>query len=215
MKKVEKVVKIFKNPKLAKALLRHSYQGYLDDVGWISSFVQKEPVDKNGGPLPWVTYPYIHFVMPRITKEMTVFEFGSGSSTNFYAGKCKNVVSVEHDQRWYELIKSVVPSNSDLIYEKLEKNGDYARAASRTGKKFDLIIVDGRDRVNCIKYSLDSLSDKGALVLDDSEREKYCPGVDFLQEQGFRALDFWGISPGLFYLKCTSIYYRDGNLLGI
>ena len=31
----------------------------------------------------------------------------------------------------------------------------------------------------------------------------------------YNELDFWGIAPGIFYNKCTSIFYKDNNCLGI
>jgi len=40
-------------------------------------------------------------------------------------------------------------------------------------------------------------------------------GVIHLKQLGYNDLDFWGIAPGIFYKKCTSILYRDNNCLGI
>ena len=60
-----------------------------------------------------------------------------------------------------------------------------------------------------------SLSQNGGLILDDSEREEYQNGVIHLKQLGYNELDFWGIAPGIFYNKCTSIFYRDNNCLGI
>jgi hypothetical protein len=52
-------------------------------------------------------------------------------------------------------------------------------------------------------------------VLDDSERDFYAPGIAFLKKQGFKELAFSGISPGLFYYKTTSVFYKIDNCLGI
>ena len=83
------------------------------------------------------------------------------------------------------------------------------------GQKFDIIIVDGRDRVNCCYQSLAALNENGVLVLDDSEREKYSDAIVFLKGKGFKELSFSGISPGLFYRKSTSVFYKANNCLGI
>ena len=54
------------------------------------------------------------------------------------------------------------------------------------------------------------------IVLDDSERDTYKEGIKNLLDNRFKQLDFWGISPGFIsYNKCTSIFYRDNNVLGI
>ena len=81
--------------------------------------------------------------------------------------------------------------------------------------KFDIIIVDGRDRVNCCLESLSALSNKGVVVLDDSEREHYAEAIQFFKSNGFKELSFSGISPGLFYRKSTSVFYKDSNCLDI
>ncbi|MNI76497.1 hypothetical protein D3C73_1327320 [compost metagenome] len=102
-----------------------------------------------------------------------------------------------------------------MIFCQLEKDGEYAKKATLLNRKFDIIIVDGRDRVNCCKYSVDALSANGVLVLDDSEREVYQPARVLLKAQGFKEISFSGISPGLFYEKATSVFYKENNCLGI
>jgi precorrin-6B methylase 2 len=102
-----------------------------------------------------------------------------------------------------------------MIFCELQKDGDYSKMPESMGLKFDIIIVDGRDRVNSCYHSLTALSEKGVIVLDDSERENYAAAISFFKKQGFRELSFSGISPGLFYRKSTSVFYKDNNCLGI
>lgn len=192
-----------------------NHKGYLDDIGWFKAFDTRSPVDKNGAPIPWVTYSFIDFIKERLNKQHAVFEFGSGNSTFFYAKYAGIVVSVEHDKDWYDKIIKSKPENSEMIFCELVRGGDYCHMPVKLGEKFDIIIVDGRDRVNCCKQAIDALSEKGVVVLDDSERESYWQGVDFLTNSGFKHLSFSGISPGLFYRKSTSVFYKDDNCLGI
>ena len=206
---------IMSQPKLLKALLGMSSSGYLKEIGWINSYKNKLPVDQHDNPLPWVTYSFIDFIEDRLTKELEIFEYGSGNSTLWYAKKAKFVTSVEHDKGWHEKIKNDMPQNVSLYYEELEYGGNYSKFAQSLDKKFDIIIVDGRDRVNCVLNSIRCISKKGIIVLDDSEREQYQKGVKYLLNDGFKKIDFWGISPGLFYKKNTSIFYKEGNCLGI
>ncbi len=198
-----------------KELLEFKKQGYLYDIGWTKSIVTHTIVDKDNQPLPWVSYPFIHFIAGRLNKQLHIFEFGSGNSTLYYADKAAAVNSVEHDKFWFDKIKSTMPANVNLFYCDLVPGGDYCKYALTTNKQFDLIIVDGRDRVNCCIKSIASLKPNGVVVLDDSEREKYKVGIDFLMEQGFKKIDFWGTAPSVSYLKCTTIFYRDGNCLGL
>ena len=215
MSKIAALLKVVSQPKRLKALLSFNHKGYLRDIGWFKAFDTRSPVDELGDPIPWVTYSFIDFIKGRLNKQHTVFEFGSGNSTFFYAKNAGIVVSVEHDKSWYDKIVSTKPENSEMIYCELKRGGDYANMPVKLGEKFDIIIVDGRDRVNCCMRSIDALSPNGVVVLDDSEREKYRPAVEFLSKNGFKRIPFSGISPGLFYLKSTSVFYRDDNCLGI
>jgi hypothetical protein len=216
MSKIKLLYQVFSNPKrLRKLLSFNDEHSYLTQVGWFNAFDTQSPVDGEGNPIPWVTYSFIDFIKERIKKQHTVFEFGSGNSTYFYGKYAGLVVSVEHDKEWYNKIVSTKPENSEMIFCELVRDGDYCRVPIKLEEKFDIIIVDGRDRVNCCKQSINALSDNGVIVLDDSERETYKDGINFLKTKGFKELRFTGISPGLFYWKATSIFYRTDNCLGI
>lgn len=215
MSKIKAIANLLFKPANLKALLSFGGKGYLHSIGWFNAFERKEAVDGNGDPLPWVTYSFIDFVKDRISNEHAIFEFGSGSSTKYYAAKAASVTSVEHDQAWHDKVKATNPPNAEIIFTALKPNGAYSKMAVTSGKNYDVIIVDGRDRVNCCKNSIDALTATGVIVLDDSEREEYAPARAFLLDKDFRELSFSGISPGLFYLKSTSVFYRGANALNI
>jgi len=202
-------------PAKFRSLLSFGVKGYLAEIGWFKTYQSRSPVDENGNPIPWVTYSFIDFIKDRINSQHTVFEFGSGNSTFFYAKLAGKVVSVEHDQEWFDKISTSKPVNSEMIFCKLEKDGDYCRKPIALESKFNVIIVDGRDRVNCCRQAVHALSDDGVIVLDDSEREFYKPAIEFLTEQGFKNIPFSGISPGLFYKKSTTVFYKEFNCLSI
>lgn len=213
--KINTLLKLVFEPKLLKALLSLRHKEYLVDTGWINSFKKNAPVDKNNNPIPWLTYPFIDFITPRLNKQMVIFEFGSGNSTLFYAKRVHHVYSAEHNLDWYNKLKSIVPENVHLYYKELRENGDYSRSALEVDASFDIIIVDGEDRNNCIINSFPSLKASGVIILDDSERTDYNIGTEFLLSKSFKRLDFWGISPGILFRRCTSVFYHPENSLGI
>ena len=215
MSTLQALTTLLAKPRRLKALLSYGHKGYLNTIGWFRAFDEQQAIDENGEPLPWVTYSFIDFIKGRLNRDLVVFEYGSGSSTLFYAQRVKRVVSVEHDQSWYNKIVGTKPSNAEMIFTQLSTDGEYARKAATLNEKFDIIIVDGRDRVNCCKYSLDALTPRGVVVLDDSERSAYNDARILLKQAGFKELSFSGISPGLFYLKSTSVFYRPENCLSI
>jgi hypothetical protein len=216
------MLKRFIKTKLIKLLLSEKEQislslcnGYLNDIGWFNSFIKKEPVDVNNNFLPWVTYPYIDFIENRLQTCMEIFEFGSGNSTLYYSSKVKSVMTVEHDIEWFDKMKSRIPQNVLLSYKKMAYGGDYCKTAKESNNLFDIIIIDGRDRVNCMLNSVNSLKKGGIIILDDSERTEYVDGINFLISNGFKKIDFWGISQGATNKKNTTIFYKDENCLKI
>jgi len=203
------------NIRKLRTVLSFGVKGYLAEIGWFVANRNMASVDKNKQPIPWFTYSFIDFLAIRLSNSHSIFEYGSGNSTRYFAERVKNITSLEHDKMWYEQGRKNKPKNAEIIYCELDKNGNYCRGAKSTKQKFNIIIVDGRDRVNCCIQSIESLSDDGVLILDDSERAQYNEGRDVLINNGFKEISFSGISPGLFYRKETSIFYRNNNCLGI
>ncbi len=213
--KLKTLLILIKEPKVLTKLLSLRVFGYLIDIGWFNAFKTGEPVGKNFEPLPWLTYSFIDFITGRLSKEFNVFEFGSGNSTLFFANRVKQVRSVEHNSEWYNKLKGKIPTNSNLILSKSDSSEDYIAVLKQSNTKFDLIIIDGIHRVDCCLSVSNFLTDKGVIILDDSEREQYSEGIKYLMEEGFKKVDFWGIPPGMVIRKCTTIFYKTKNCVNI
>jgi len=214
-KKIESVFKFIRNPKEFRALLSLRHTGYLLDVGWFNAFRKEEPIDNNNQPIPWFTYPSIDFLDKRLNKNLNVFEFGSGNSSLFFAKRVRKVVSVEHNMQWFNKIKSSLPGNSEIKSVESKSSDQYLKPLKTADEKFDIIIVDGTFRNECLINSIDHLTEDGVVILDDSERTDYTNGINFILSNNFRQIDFTGIAPGLLYTKSTSIFYKSGNCLNI
>lgn len=188
-------------------------KSYLEQVGWFESVFRRAAVDRDGNPIPWITYPSIAFLEERIKWQMELFEYGSGNSTLWWARRVSRVVSCEHDQSWYEKIVSQVPDNVEYIYSRL--NDGYSDVIKKYSNEFDIIVIDGRERVKCARNAVVALKPDGVIVWDNSDRERYQPGFDFLREAGFRRIDFPGMIPIDPQASCTAIFYRTLNCLAI
>ena len=186
----------------------------LDD-GWFKSFNEKRSIDKNGNPIPWNTYPFIKFIEPRLKNTFRIFEYGSGNSTIWYSKRVESIVAVENDKNWFEIVKTGLPENANIIYRDLSYSGDYCREVLNQKEQFHIIIIDGRDRVNSVKNSLEKLTSGGVIILDNSELVQYTEAMEFMQKKGFKRIDFSGISPITAHNTSTSIFYRSENCLGI
>ncbi len=208
----------YKQRKLAKwigKLFVYDENSFLQTTGWLKSLVESKPLDAEGNQIPWMNYSIVNILKERLQKDFHLFEFGSGFSTLFYAELVQRVVSVEHDKEWYDLQKNSLPENAEIIFKNKDVDGEYCRTILNTGQKWDVIVVDGRDRVNCIKQSIETLTECGVILLDDSSRERYREGISFAQSKGFRALNIESFKATGLEIERTTILYRNGNCLGI
>lgn len=108
-----------------------------------------------------------------------------------------------------------MPPNVTYIHRALEEDGDYCREIANHAPGFDVVVIDGRDRVNCARQAVGRLADAGVIVWDNAERERYREGYALLEAQGFRRIDFVGLGPINPKAWMTSIFYRAANCLGI
>jgi hypothetical protein len=188
---------------------------YLHKMGWFESNRTGMPVDSEGKPIPWITYSALFFLQQRIRPEMEIFEYSCGNSTLWWSSRVKSVTSCEHDRQWFERMKGLVPSNVALHHIALEYGGLYSEKIKEYSNLFDVIVLDGRDRVNCAKNCLPALKADGVIIWDNSDRDDYDEGYAFLLANGFRRLDFSGMGAVTIVDWCTSVFYRDTNGFGI
>ena len=205
---------LLRHPKTALKLLSHINYGYLKETGWIKSFILQKPVDNSGNPIPWNTYSFIDFISQRLKKNMNIFEYGPGYSTLYYQKKVNFVASVEHDMDWYNKISLMISNNVKLCHEPLE-GITYENAPMKFKEFFSIIIIDGRKRVKCMNEAIKYLKDDGVIVFDDSHRDEYKTGIEFLKLNNFKQIPFFSIVPGFFSKNCTSIFYKKNNCLDI
>ena len=212
------IVRLMNRFQFTKKLIRPYLlkdDSYINETGWFMSMEKGQCIDAKGKPIPWMTYPGISFLQRRVNKNMSLFEYGSGNSTLWWAERVANVIACEHDREWYEKMKEIIPANTELLYFELTPRGDYSKAITKYVNKFDIVVIDGRDRVNCAKNSLDSLKPGGVIVWDNADREKYAEGYDFLINNGYKRIDFEGNGPMERFSWWTSIFYKENNCLGI
>lgn len=177
-----------------------NFRSLAQRYGQWTSIKDWKSVDETGGPMPWYTYPATEYLSHLNLKEFSVFEYGSGNSTLWWAKKAKSVISVEDDSIWFERIRSDI-SDSSVKY--LLKNGkhDYVSSAEFAA---DIFIVDGKHRRECAEHIM-KYKDGLMIILDNSDW--YPKTVDFLQEcLGWVQIDFHGFGPINDYTWTTTLF---------
>lgn len=173
---------------------------------FINKFKKYDFFEKEIHGIPWMSEKAIRWLDSFLSKDMVVFEYGSGGSTIYIANRVKKIFSVEHKIHWYLKLKYTLYKNTInncKIYciepkikdEKnfLYRSGDpelkkysFKKYVKKINKfpdnYFDLIIIDGRARNGCVINALKKVKNSGYILLDDSDRAEYNFGVNKLNK---------------------------------
>lgn len=212
------IKKILRLSRLTSSLLEAYFfsKKYLKPKGWFESRYLHKPVNRNGNPIPWMTYSSIHFINEKLKlKPMSVFEYGSGNSTLWFASRVENIISIENDAVFYNKMIKKVNSIGNVSYELRNLNDNYSSEILEYENAFDVLIIDGRERVQCAKNCIKSLKKEGVIIFDNSDRIKYKEAYNFLENNQFKKLEFKGAGPISHIEWKTTIYYRENNCFEI
>ncbi|MFQ5977074.1 MAG: class I SAM-dependent methyltransferase [Candidatus Heimdallarchaeota archaeon] len=140
---------------------------------------------KKNPEAPWLTEDAIIIIEELAKKDWFCFEWGSGRSTVWFANRIEKIVSLEHDEVWFNKISNVLETNEiHNVKHKLAKISefeeshiskpifnDYTDAILHfPDQSFDCILVDGRNRNACLVNAIPKLKSGGYLILDNAER---------------------------------------------
>lgn len=210
----KKIFYAIKSPRRTRFVLSLLYNGYLVEKGWLQSAFTKQPVDRHGNEVPWMVYSIIDFLDERLSRNLTVLEWGSGNSTVWFSRLVKSVVSLEHDEEFFNHNQSrlnILPNVEVRLFDK--DSEEYINP--QTEGMFDLLIVDGRNRIKCFTSALGKVSQRGCIILDNSNRPEYREVFELARNSRLKSLRFTGMAPGVSFPTETTIFYKVDNCLGI
>lgn len=187
-----------------------NYKILSQEYGHYRSAKHWQSVNKDNQPIPWYTYPMVEYIQQLDFGQKTVFEYGSGNSTLFWASRSKHVVAVEDDPEWYAQIKPKLPDN--VTYLLVDNKEDYVQSIHQFPNSFDVIIVDGSHRYECITSARPRLSATGFMLLDNADW--FVEATAFLRGTDLLEVDMAGFNPINGYATTTSIFLtRQVSLL--
>lgn len=217
---ISKIVGLVTNPRqeiprTIAALSIAGNSGYLNRSGWLRSAVTRRSIDATGAPVPWYTYAAIDFIDSRLRPQMRVFEYGTGHSTLWFAQRVAAVLGCEHDSAWLQIVAPQLPPNAKVLHRPAESIADYVQTLPQSGQQFDVVIVDGLARNECLQIVSAGLSEGGVVILDNADQSQYASGISSLLQQGFRRIDFTGLGPINVFGWTTTVFYRPQNCFEI
>lgn len=189
-------------------------RGMLLKYGWLKALRTGRPVDANGDPLPWITYPAIDFLSQFDFSEADVFEWGSGFSTIWWAKRCSRITTVETSATWIPYIRALLPEKVELLTPAFASDLEAAALVEHRIAQFDVIVIDnnGPFRRHCAQVAPERLSPGGMIILDNSDQ--CLEAAAALRKQGLTQIDFTGFIPGGGYAHTTSIFFMNSLRFG-
>lgn len=127
-------------------------------------------------PTPWLAPEVISMLKSYIKnhEQVTILEFGAGCSTAFFATFPVHITSFEHHHMWYAKVRDyITESNITNVTLHWMKNPYYHACEQFDDTSFNIVYVDGLDRIKCIEYTMRLVKPGGILILDDAQHEKY------------------------------------------
>ena len=162
------------------------------DYNHFQSAYQRKCIDRTGMPIPWYTYPAIEYLKQLDFSQKTVFEYGGGSSTLFWASRSRKVVCVEEDKGWADFVRDKCPSNANVRY--VPDAVSYVSEIDRFEEDFDVIVIDGgHSRYQCAQTAINRVKTGGMIILDNSDH--YFRTAKALRDANFIQIDMTGFGP--------------------
>jgi hypothetical protein len=222
-----RIVRRFAEPTGVLSVLEGSRYALLRYVR--SLFAIHDAVDMAALDLAWWSYASISEVERFLASRPAarVFEFGAGASTAWLARRAASVQSVEHDAEFIDVARRITapfdnvrltlvapqepetPGRPEVASARKGWQGlefaEYATSIERAGGQFDLIVIDGRARVECLRRSLPHLNEDGMILFDDVGRRRYASALSM---PGLEAQVFRGRTPAMPIPTATALMRR-------
>jgi len=131
---------------------------------------------------PWISYEATKKIEEKLKKkECDVLEFGSGASTVWFATRSRHLTSIENDKKWHEIVsqrlKKIHLNLLNVDYYFSNNRVEYSGFKSDSNSQFDIILIDGPYREECLIKHLQSIKPGGLIYIDNTDVETSCGEV--------------------------------------
>ncbi|HAS81814.1 MAG TPA: hypothetical protein DCS43_03855 [Verrucomicrobia bacterium] len=181
----------------------HGIIQILDKLGYAESVSTKVPCDAKGLPLPWYTYPAIAFLRQFALGDCSVFEWGCGNSSLFYAARCRSVRSIDIAAQWVERVRQNAPDNLAIHHRPV---AEFPACIGEFGESYDIIVIDAERRLDCARESVKYIKPGGLIIVDNADNSPETCAL--LRTEGLLQIDFTGFGPVCPYRWTTSLFFK-------
>ena len=175
----------------------------IEAQGWRKAQLANECLNAQGEPIPWYSYPAIEYLSKIDWTGASVFEYGSGNSSLWWASRSKSLTSVETDGAWYERTASHLPRNARIIHEP-----DPQKYVETLQVAHDVIAIDGLThnygRLRCAERALKVMPPHGVIIVDNAD--SLPRSTELLRSHGLIEIDFAGVYPLNTEAAITSLF---------
>ncbi len=166
------------------------------------------PVDGDGKPVPWYTYPLLDYLDTLDTDGWTVVEFGAGHSTLYWARRAEKVISHETEADWLVKIKPTLPANVRLVLTHATQ--EIETSLHEIEETPELVVIDGLHRKVCAEKAFAKFGRMPLYILDNSDW--YLKAAEVFNQAGVIEIKFNGFGPANNYAWCSSLYFTSDSI---
>jgi hypothetical protein len=168
-------------------------------LGYQTSLEQRACVLGDGRPIPMMSYGLVEYLLGLDLTSFELLELGGGSSTPFWAGRTRSVVTLETSPEWMKLLQSRPVPNLEARLSTAETLVNDMAALARS---FDAIVIDAAaNRFQLAKNAIGMLRPGGFIILDNSDW--YPNAARLLREADLIQIDFHDFRP-VHHFRCTT-----------
>jgi hypothetical protein len=180
---------------------------------WFHDRFDKEGAIRQG--VPWIAWPCIDYLTSYLKPEHKVFEWGGGGSTIFFLAKGCSVTTIESNEYWRNQIDARIGQEYrhrwQLRFVEADSNEDpraplYIQSVLEGGP-WDVVLVDGWNREECLMQARETVRPGGLLLLDNANRLQYAH-IPAVMRNGWERLPFRGLGPARTWVTQTDVYVK-------
>ena len=168
------------------------------EYGFLESSKKNIPVNDKNEIMPMYTYPCYEWLNSIDWNDSKVFEYGTGYSTIWWQNKNVDYHAVEDNKQWHDMIED----KTNIEYK--PGHHKYIESIYKYDFKFDVIVIDGVVRFDCIKPALEKIKDDGIIIFDNTDWHK--DSKEELDSSDLIPIHFLGFKPLHVDSETTSCY---------